>query len=89
MGGIDALSHEFQAKHELVVRNKESFDRCLDHVRANINESVLAIAQQVETGLTLAHQCQKKMKGKVSLDMVAGLNHIKQHLGMLAGPGPA
>lgn len=87
LAGIDALSHEFQAKHELVVRNKESFDRCLDHVRANINESVLAIAQQVETGLTLAHQCQKKMKGKVSLDMVAGLNHIKQHLGMLVYPG--
>ncbi len=87
LAGIDALSHEFQTKHELVIRDKASFDRCLDHVRANINESVLAIAQQVETGLTLAHQCQKKMKGKVSLDMVAGLNHIKQHLGTLVYPG--
>ncbi|MDC8831299.1 ATP-dependent RNA helicase HrpA [Alteromonas gilva] len=87
VAGTDALSREFQQQSGIVVRDKASFEACLDHVRANINDSVLVIAQQVETGLTLAHQCQKKMKGQVSLEMVAGLNHIKQHLSSLVYPG--
>lgn len=87
MAGIDGLSRVYQEQQGIVIREKSQFGACLDDVRANINDTVLQIAQQVETGLTLAHQCQKKMKGSVSFDMVAGLSHIKEHLAALVYPG--
>ncbi|TPV60056.1 ATP-dependent RNA helicase HrpA [Aestuariibacter sp. GS-14] len=87
LAGIDALSTRFQEQSGCIVREKAQFDACLDYVRANINDEVLVIAQLVETGLTLAHECQKKMKGKVSFDMVTGLSHVKSHLSTLVFPG--
>jgi len=87
LAGIDALSRRFQSQSGSPVRDKTQFEACLDFVRANINDEVLVIAQQVESGLTLAHECQKKMKGKVSFDMVSGLSHIKAHLATLVFPG--
>ncbi|BFT30599.1 ATP-dependent RNA helicase HrpA [Alteromonas sp. D210916BOD_24] len=85
--GIDALVNAYCQAHGSDVRSKADFEACLDVVRANINDKVLDIAQRVEQGLTLAHQCQKQMKGNVPLNMINALGDCKAHLASLVFPG--
>jgi ATP-dependent helicase HrpA len=85
--GIDALVGEYCEKHNTDIRSKADFDACVDIVRAEINDKVLEIAKQVEQGLTLAHQCQKQMKGNVPLNMINALGDCKGHLSSLVFPG--
>ena len=85
--GIDALVSDFCQAHNTDIRTKSEFDACVDVVRENINDRVLEIAQQVEQGLTLAHQCQKQMKGNVPLTMINALGDCKAHLAALVFPG--
>jgi len=85
--GIDALVGEYNATYNTDIRNKADFDACVELVRAKINDRVLEIAKQVEQGLTLAHQCQKQMKGNVPLNMINALGDCKAHLASLVFPG--
>ena len=85
--GIDALVGEYCEKHNTDIRSKADFEACVDIVRAQINDKVLEIAKQVEQGLTLAHQCQKQMKGNVPLNMINALGDCKGHLSSLVFPG--
>ncbi len=87
MAGIDDLVGQFCATHKTDIREREAFTACVDWVRGHINDVVLDIAQQAEQGLTLAHQCQKKMKGNVPLTMVSALGECKAHLNQLVFPG--
>jgi ATP-dependent helicase HrpA len=87
LAATDELAAEFKQAHGTDIRDKDSFEACAEYVRGRINDSVLAIARQVETGLTLAHQCQKQMKGNIPLAMVGALGSIKQHLQSLVYPG--
>jgi len=85
--GIDALVQQFVDKHQTDIRNKSDFDNCVNFVKGEINETVLDIAEKVEQGLTLAHQCQKQMKGNVPLTMIHALGDCKAHLSSLVYPG--
>ncbi|GEA07859.1 ATP-dependent helicase [Alteromonas sp. KUL42] len=85
--GIDTLVNDYCRDKQTDIRTKEEFNACLDVVRANINDKVLEIAQHVEQGLTLAHQCQKQMKGNVPLNMINALGDCKAHLTSLVFPG--
>lgn len=85
--GIDALRAAFEQEHDTEIRTEGIFNQCADWVRGEINDKVVEIAQQVETGLTLAHQCQKQMKGNIPLTMVGAMGDIRQHLGSLVYPG--
>ena len=85
--GIDALVSEYCKKQGGDIRSKAEFDACVEIVRGEINDRVLSIAQQVEQGLTLAHQCQKQMKGNVPLTMINALGDCKSHLASLVYPG--
>ena len=87
MAGIASLVSECLDEEGTVVRDKTTFSRCCDYVRGRINDRVLHIAETIEQGLTLAHACQKQMKGKVALNMVSALGDIKQHLNTLVYPG--
>lgn len=87
LAGIDALAAEFKREHNCDIRNKDTFEAAADYIRGRINDKVLELAQQVETGLTLAHQCAKQMKGNVPLTMVSALGDIKAHLNSLVYPG--
>ncbi|MCW8091981.1 ATP-dependent RNA helicase HrpA [Alteromonas ponticola] len=87
LAGIDLLIGEFKKHGNQEIRNKPTFDACVDYIRGRINDTVLAIAQQVETGLTVAHECQKKMKGNVPLNMINALSDVKQQLNGLVFPG--
>lgn len=48
-----------------------------EHVRAELGDSVVEIAQQVETILTTAFSISKKLKGRVDLSMAFALSDIK------------
>ena len=85
--GIDDLLNTFLASQNMDVRTEESFTEALNFVRAEINESVLAIAKKVEVGLTTAHAIQKKLKGNVPLTMINAHGDIKSHLNSLVFPG--
>lgn len=85
--GIDELVQQYVSQQGHEIRQMDAFNGCADFVRGEINDTVLAIAKQVEEGLTLAHQCQKKMKGSIPLTMVNALGDIKQHLNTLVYPG--
>ena len=85
--GIDVLRSKFEHELGTAIRNEQDFKQCADWIRGEINDQVLQIAQQVETGLTLAHQCQKQMKGSIPLTMVGAMGDIKQHLSSLVYPG--
>ena len=69
------------------IRTPEAFQACSEHVRSEINDSVLTIAQKVEIGLTKAHQIKKKMKGNVPMAMINAYGDIKQHLDSLVFNG--
>lgn len=84
---IEAVIDEYIREHENAIRDQESFDTLVKRIAGELNERVLQVAQQVEAGLTEAHTVSKKLKGKVSFDMVQAYNEVKQHLGTLVYPG--
>ena len=69
------------------IRDQASFDALVQRIAGELNEKVLQVAQQVEAGLTEANTVTKKLKGKMSFDMVQPCNEIKRHLGTLVYPG--
>ena len=85
--GVDQLIALFCDKNNSDIRNKKDFESCSEFVRQEINDRVLDIAQQVETGLTVAHQIKKKMKGNVPLNLIYAHGHIKSQLDSLVYKG--
>jgi ATP-dependent helicase HrpA len=63
------------------------FTAVKEKIRAELGETVLRIALKVEQILTLGHEIQKKLKGKVELKHVQGQGEIKQHLDSLLFKG--
>ena len=68
-------------------RDKASFEKCKDHVRAEIADSVLQAAIKVEKVLSLAHDIRKKLKGNVALNVIKSHADIKQQLEKLVFKG--
>lgn len=71
--GVDKL---IEQKGGLVWQ-PEQFEALKEHVRAELGDTVVDIAQQVETILTTAFNINKKLKGKVDLSMAFALSDIK------------
>ncbi|MEZ9723270.1 ATP-dependent RNA helicase HrpA [Vibrio splendidus] len=71
--GIDKLIEEKGG----LVWEPEQFEALKEHVRAELGDSVVEIAQQVETILTTAFSISKKLKGRVDLSMAFALSDIK------------
>ena len=65
----------------------EDFAAVKEQVRAELNEQVLQIALLVEQILSLGHQIQKRLKGKVELAHVQAQGEVKQHLDSLLFKG--
>ena len=61
-------------------RDQIAFEACKEHVRAEIADCVLSAAIKVERVLSLAHDVRKKMKGKMSLNVVQSHGDIKSQL---------
>lgn len=85
IAGIDSLVNEHSNPNE--IRSPEQFKRICDVVRGEINDKALAIAKQVETGLSLANQISKHTKGKIGLNLINNVKHIQQHLNTLVYKG--
>ncbi|MBD1575654.1 ATP-dependent RNA helicase HrpA [Vibrio sp. S11_S32] len=71
--GIDKL---IEQKGGLVWQ-PEQFEALKEHVRAELGDTVVDIAEQVETILTTAFSINKKLKGKVDFTMAFALSDIK------------
>lgn len=77
--GVDKLIME----HGGLVWTEEAFDALKEHIRAELNESVVDIAKQVEQILTTAHNINKRLKGKVDMSQALALSDIKAQIGGL------
>lgn len=74
--GVDKLIME----HGGPVWNEESFAVLKEHIRAELNESVVDIARQVEQILTTAHNINKRLKGRVDMSQALALSDIKAQI---------
>ncbi|WP_102562822.1 ATP-dependent RNA helicase HrpA [Vibrio sp. 10N.286.49.B3] len=73
---IDKLIEE---KDGLVWESSQ-FEALKEHVRAELGDAVVEIAQQVETILTTAFSINKKLKGRIDFTMAFALSDIKAQI---------
>lgn len=69
------------------VWNEEGFDKLRDFVRENVNEVTVDIAQKVEQILTLTHQLNQRLKGKIDFTMAFALSDMKSQISGLIYQG--
>ena len=69
------------------VWNEEGFNKLRDFVRENVNEVTVDIAQKVEQILTLTHQLNQRLKGKMDFTMAFALSDIKSQIAGLIYQG--
>ena len=81
--GIDKLI----AEHGGPVWQEEDFARLQEKVRAELNETVVAVAKQVEQILTAVFNINKRLKGRVDISLALALSDIKNQLGGLVYRG--
>ena len=69
------------------VWNQEDFDKLRDFVRENVNEVTVDIAKKVEQILTLTHQLNQRLKGKMDFTMAFALSDMKSQISGLIYQG--
>ncbi|PKF55501.1 ATP-dependent RNA helicase HrpA [Alteromonadales bacterium alter-6D02] len=74
-------------KHNTTVDDESKFNQLRDIVRAELADQGVVIAEKVEQCLSLLNAINKKLKGKVSLDMVMAHGDIKSQLEKLVFKG--
>lgn len=74
--GVDKLIEEQGG----LVWQPEKFEALKEHVRAELGDTVVDIAKQVETILTTAFNINKKLKGKIDFTMAFALSDIKAQI---------
>ncbi|WP_375750046.1 ATP-dependent RNA helicase HrpA [Vibrio sp. HN007] len=81
--GVDKLIEEKGG----IVWQSEEFEKLKEHVRAELGDTVVDIAKQVETILTTAFSINKKLKGKVDFTMAFALSDIQAQIKSLIFKG--
>ncbi|MGL6027408.1 MAG: DUF3418 domain-containing protein, partial [Vibrio sp.] len=81
--GIDKLIEERGG----MVWQPQAFEALKEHVRAELGDTVVEIAQQVETILTTAYNINKRLKGKVDFTMAFALSDVKAQIEALIFSG--
>ncbi|WP_456295770.1 ATP-dependent RNA helicase HrpA [Vibrio sp. AK197] len=74
--GVDKLIDQ----HGGLVWEPEQFEQLKEQIRGELGDTVVDIAQQVETILTTAFNINKKLKGKVDFTMAFALSDIKAQI---------
>ncbi|NMP26782.1 ATP-dependent RNA helicase HrpA [Rahnella sp. SAP-1] len=74
--GIDKLISESGGP----VWREEDFAHLHEHVRGHLNETVVAIAIQVEQILTTVFSINKRLKGRIDMSMALALSDIKAQM---------
>ncbi|MEC5341436.1 ATP-dependent RNA helicase HrpA [Brenneria populi] len=80
---VDKLIAEFGGP----IRQEAEFRRLHEKVRAELNETVVDIAKQVEQILTAVFAINKRLKGRVDMAMALALSDVKNQLGGLVFRG--
>ncbi|SON48787.1 ATP-dependent RNA helicase HrpA [Vibrio tapetis] len=81
--GIDKLLEQNGG----MVWDPEQFEQTKEKIRAELGDTVVDIAQQVETILTTAFAINKKLKGKIDFTMAFALSDIKAQIESLIFKG--
>ncbi len=81
--GIDKLI----AEHGGPVWHEEGFARLQEQIRAELNDTVVEVAKQVEQILTAVFNINKRLKGRVDMSLALALSDIKTQLGGLVYRG--
>ncbi len=81
--GVDHLIE----KNNQSIDNKQQYQQLLTYTKSHINETVVDIAKQVESILTLHFNINKKLKGRVDLSLAFALSDIKQQVSELVYKG--
>ncbi|BCK13958.1 ATP-dependent RNA helicase HrpA [Vibrio cholerae] len=63
-----------------MVWEPQAFEALKEHVRAELGDTVVEIAKQVETILTTAYNINKRLKGKVDFTMAFALSDVKAQI---------
>jgi ATP-dependent helicase HrpA len=84
---ILAACQHLVKEHGDIPRNQNDFEKAKDHVRAELADCVLVSALKVEKVLTLTHEIGKKLKGRMSLEVIQAQADIKEQLGLLVFKG--
>ncbi|WP_039949542.1 ATP-dependent RNA helicase HrpA [Vibrio ichthyoenteri] len=74
--GIDKLIEEKGG----LVWEAAQFEAMKEHIRAELGDTVVDVAQQVETILTTAFNINKKLKGRIDFTMAFALSDIKAQI---------
>ncbi|EGQ9415783.1 ATP-dependent RNA helicase HrpA [Vibrio cholerae] len=74
--GVDKLIEERGG----MVWEPQAFEALKEHVRAELGDTVVDIAKQVETILTTAYNINKRLKGKVDFTMAFALSDVKAQI---------
>ncbi|HIH0451803.1 TPA: ATP-dependent RNA helicase HrpA [Vibrio cholerae] len=74
--GVDKLVEERGG----MVWEPQAFEALKEHVRAELGDTVVEIAKQVETILTTAYNINKRLKGKVDFTMAFALSDVKAQI---------
>nr|WP_216819520.1 ATP-dependent RNA helicase HrpA [Gilliamella sp. N-W3] len=81
--GVDHLIE----KNNQPIDNKQQYQQLLTYTKSHINETVVDIAKQAESILTLHFNINKKLKGRVDLSLAFALSDIKQQVSELVYKG--
>ncbi|MBN7822110.1 ATP-dependent RNA helicase HrpA [Bowmanella sp. Y57] len=84
---ISAAVDQLVGEQPEAIRSEQQYQQLHELIRAELNDTVLAIAIKVEKGLTLAHEIHKKLKGNVPLNMINAVGDIKANLDELVYAG--
>ncbi|EOX1604934.1 ATP-dependent RNA helicase HrpA [Vibrio cholerae] len=74
--GVDKLIEERGG----IVWEPQAFEALKEYVRAELGDTVVEIAKQVETILTTAYNINKRLKGKVDFTMAFALSDVKAQI---------
>ncbi|EJL6354453.1 ATP-dependent RNA helicase HrpA [Vibrio cholerae] len=74
--GVDKLIEERGG----MVWEPQAFEALKEHVRAELGDTVVEIAKQVETILTTAYNINKRLKGKVDFTVAFALSDVKAQI---------
>ncbi|EGR0890566.1 ATP-dependent RNA helicase HrpA [Vibrio cholerae] len=74
--GVDKLIEERGG----MVWEPQAFEALKEHVRAELGDTVVEIAKQVETILTTAYNINKRLKGKVDFTIAFALSDVKAQI---------
>ncbi|QAV24754.1 ATP-dependent RNA helicase HrpA [Proteus hauseri] len=81
--GVDKL----MASYGGLIWQGSEYQKLQDYVRAELNDTVVEIAKQVEAILTQVFAINKRLKGRVDISVAFALSDIKAQLSQLVFPG--